>query len=94
MIFSTTDLDSLEFVMAGDAGDVGPKFRLEFLAQAFLPLFGAEDHLDTHARISVRHGPSLRDLLSNLDAYPALKRWAKLGRPLPGLGIGMRGYRA
>jgi len=32
MIFRATDFDCSKLVMAGDAGDVGPEFRLEFLA--------------------------------------------------------------
>ena len=81
MIFRATDLDCLESVIACDARDVGPEFGLEVLAQALLSFFGAEDYVDAVARIGVRHGPSLRDLISNLAAYPALKRWAKLVRP-------------
>jgi hypothetical protein len=81
MVVSAADLDCLEAVIAGDASDIGPEFGLEFLAQAFLPFFGAEDHVNTQARIRMRHGSSLRDLISNLAAYPALKRWAMLVRP-------------
>jgi len=65
MIFSATNPDCLESVMAGDAGDVGPEFWLEFLANAFLAFFGAKDHVNTHARVGMRHGPSLRDLIGH-----------------------------
>ena len=36
MIFSSANLNCLEFVVAADAGDIGPQFVLELLAQAFL----------------------------------------------------------
>ena len=51
MVFSATDLNGFESVMACDADDLGPEFGLEFVAQAFLPFFGAENHVDTHARM-------------------------------------------
>ena len=66
LILDAANPDGLKFVIAGDAGNVGPKFWLEFLAQAFLPLFRAEGHMDAQARIGVRRGPSLRDLIFGL----------------------------
>jgi hypothetical protein len=63
MIFRAADLQGFEFMIAGDAGNVGPEFPLDVRAQAFLSLFRAEDHVDPIARISVRHGSSLRDFV-------------------------------
>ena len=63
MIFRAADLYSFEFVIAGDAGDVGPQFGLDVLAQALPSLLGAENQVDPIARLSVRHGSSLRDFL-------------------------------
>jgi hypothetical protein len=39
MIFRAADFQGFEFVIAGDAGNVGPEFRLDVLAQALLSLF-------------------------------------------------------
>lgn len=49
VILGAADFDGLEFVVTGDAGDVGPEFGLDRLVQAPLPLFGAEDDVDPQA---------------------------------------------
>ena len=88
MIFRTADLDGFEIVITRDAGDVGPEFGLDVLAQAFLSLPGAEDHMDPIARISVRHGSSLPGLQFKFGRYPALKRTGLIWLVPAGLGRG------
>ena len=49
MIFGTADFHCLKFVIASDAGNVGPEFGLNVFAQAFFAIFSAEDYVDSVA---------------------------------------------
>jgi hypothetical protein len=53
---SAPDLHRFESVMMSDPGEVGPEFGLDFFTESLSSFFGAENDVNTRARISVRHG--------------------------------------
>jgi hypothetical protein len=53
MILDAAYLDCLEAVIAGDAGDITPDSGLNFFRDTFLPVFRAEDYVDTVAGVGV-----------------------------------------
>ncbi len=81
MIIHSSNLDRIKFMVPRDAGHVRPQFRLELHAQPFLTTFCRKNDVNSQARVSVRHIPSLRDFVTLRRLYPALPRWAKFGCP-------------
>ena len=73
VIGCAADLDGFESMIFCNALHVAPEFWVKIIGKILLPVLCRKNYVHAIAGVCVRHGSSLRDLISKSIAYPALE---------------------